>query len=108
MRFCSDDTIIVDAGANIGAFTLFAARRAPAAKIVAVEPFPKTHARLTKTIAQNRLEDRVMTREWALAREDASRTMDDGDGVSQSRGMLPEGMLAGLSVEDRFAEHSSG
>jgi FkbM family methyltransferase len=94
-----DDAVIIDAGANIGVFTLYAARRAPAARIVSVEPFPETHARLTETIARNKLRDRVVTREWALARHDARRTMVDGHGISQSRGMLPVGAAGGRAVD---------
>jgi FkbM family methyltransferase len=40
------DPIIIDAGANIGLFTLFALSSAPTATIHAFEPAPKTFARL--------------------------------------------------------------
>jgi len=43
---------IVDAGANIGAFSLYSARQAPRATIYALEPLPSTRARLTDTIGQ--------------------------------------------------------
>ncbi len=36
---------IIDAGANIGSFSLLAARVAPEARIIALEPFPATRAR---------------------------------------------------------------
>jgi FkbM family methyltransferase len=93
-----DDAVIVDAGANIGAFTAFAARRAPRAKIVSIEPFPTTRAKLERTIARNGLGTRVVVRDWALARSDSSRVMDDGAGPSQSRGMLPRGAGRGVPV----------
>ena len=92
------DAVIVDAGANIGAFTTFAARRAPLAKIVAVEPFPSTRAKLERTVARNGLDSRVVVRDWALARFDSSRAMDDADAPSQSRGMLPPGAERGVLV----------
>jgi FkbM family methyltransferase len=80
---------IVDAGANIGAFSLRAAREAPAARIIALEPFPATWSRLREHIGRNHLEGRVACRPWALGGSDAVRRMDDaGDGPSQSRGLL--------------------
>lgn len=44
---------IIDAGANIGAFSLFQAARSPKISIVAVEPFPETFQRLKNAIEQN-------------------------------------------------------
>src|SRR5919106_4375067 len=43
------DRVIVDAGANIGLFTCFAAARAPQARVHAIEPFPATYDRLVET-----------------------------------------------------------
>jgi FkbM family methyltransferase len=96
----SSDRVIVDAGANIGAFSLYAARRAPLAKIVALEPFPETRRLLTKTVAANKLADRVEIRDWALAGDDSRRMMDlgTGDEPSQSRGMFPAGAQDGVAV----------
>lgn len=82
-----DCRTIVDAGANIGAFSLYAARTAPAAHIVALEPFPSTHARLLAHVERNGLNDRVACRPWALAAADGARRMDDSSGPSQSRGL---------------------
>src|SRR3974390_562522 len=53
------DNTIVDVGANIGIFTLYAAREAPAAKIVALEPFPDTRERLVELVEGNGLSGRV-------------------------------------------------
>lgn len=50
---------LLDVGANIGAFSVFAARQLPKAQIVAVEPFPDTYARLAQTIERNGLNSRV-------------------------------------------------
>jgi FkbM family methyltransferase len=91
---------IIDAGANIGAFSLFAARAAAGARIIALEPFPATRARLEAHLARNALGERVACRPWALGRADGSRRMNDSGGPSQSRGLfaaeLPEG---GVPVE---------
>ena len=44
------DTVIVDAGANIGSFSLYALATAPAARVVAIEPFPSTFDRLRRLL----------------------------------------------------------
>lgn len=93
-------TTIVDAGANIGAFSLFAARRAPRATIHALEPFPSTRARLAETIAQNHLGSRVRAYELALAdgaEGGPARHMSE-DGPSQSRGTMPEAVAGSVAV----------
>lgn len=45
----------VDAGANIGLFSLFVAKFAPQAKVFAFEPNPKTFSALTQSISANGL-----------------------------------------------------
>jgi FkbM family methyltransferase len=77
-EYCVDPEarVIVDAGANIGAFSLFAAFRAPGASIVSIEPSKPTFDCLNHNIAQNNLGDRVATRNWALAGRDAMRRME--------------------------------
>lgn len=47
--------IIVDVGANIGAFTVLVAKKFPGAKIVAVEPEPENVRLLKRNIALNKL-----------------------------------------------------
>lgn len=51
---------IVDVGAHVGTFTLWAALRAPRARILSVEPNPNTFAFLQRNVADNGLTDRVM------------------------------------------------
>jgi FkbM family methyltransferase len=87
--------LIVDAGANIGTFSLFAAREAAKARIIALEPFPVTRARLEGHVARNQLGERVACRPWALGRADAARRMDDSSEISQSRGLCGEGTTGG-------------
>ncbi len=100
-RVPHDCRTIVDAGANIGAFSLLAARDAPGARIVALEPFPSTRARLEETVRRNALEGRVACRPWALGRADAPRHMDDADGIAgHSRSLATEGSpTQGVLVE---------
>ncbi len=70
-----DDRVIVDAGANIGLFTCFAAVRAPRATIHAIEPFPDTFRRLRDVIRSNALDGRVIAHPVALSSETGVRTM---------------------------------
>jgi FkbM family methyltransferase len=70
----SDQTII-DAGANIGLFALYAAREAPESKILAIEPFPATFERLEQAIGQHGLNGRVECLNCALCGSDKPRTM---------------------------------
>ena len=42
----SSDQVILDAGANVGLFTCWAAHKNPTAAIVAIEPFPRNLERL--------------------------------------------------------------
>ncbi len=51
---------ILDGGANIGAFTLFAKRLYPAAKIVCVEPDPDNHSVLEHNLKLNGIDDCVV------------------------------------------------
>ena len=90
----------MDAGANIGAFSLFSARRAPNATIHALEPFPSTRARLAQTLDQNGLNSRVKVYEIALADPGsggASRHMSN-EGPSQSRGTTAEAVAGSVAV----------
>jgi FkbM family methyltransferase len=57
--------IIVDAGAHIGAFSLFAAAKSHA-HIYAIEPVPSNFEILQKNIALNHLENRITACEIAL------------------------------------------
>jgi len=73
--------VIVDIGANSGMFSLYAARQAPAARIVAVEPFPDTRAQLQELVDANHLRDRVTILECAVTSSTAERTMDSATGI---------------------------
>lgn len=86
----ADARCIVDLGANWGAFTLYAAGRAPAARIFAVEPHPHEHPRLVRNVAHNGLGARVTVWQHAVAAEPGTRWMDaDPAHPSPSRGIHP-------------------
>ncbi len=81
----SIETLIVDAGANIGFFTLFAARESPHAKIYSIEPFPESYERLCHNVKTNRLDDRVTCLNCALGRSSETRMMELSGTRSQAR-----------------------
>lgn len=62
-----DDCLILDAGANVGAFTLYALLRAPRALVVAIEPAPDSCARVREMVKRNGFEARCEIHEKALA-----------------------------------------
>jgi FkbM family methyltransferase len=92
---------IVDAGANIGLFSLFAAVTAPAARVLALEPFPATYDRLSRNIRANSLHERVTCLPLALAGHNGTRVMDGRPTIgSQFRSLQPqENGTASVAVE---------
>ncbi|MBN6041292.1 FkbM family methyltransferase [Amycolatopsis sp. 195334CR] len=67
-----DDPVVVDAGANVGLFSLYLKSRYPRARVLAVEPVPSTFRALRANLAHHGHED-VVTREVALgARREAA------------------------------------
>jgi FkbM family methyltransferase len=93
---------IVDAGANIGTFVLYAARKAPQSSIHALEPFPSTYQRLLETLRLNDLEQRVTVYPIGLSGDDSTRFMPEV-GPSQSRGTRTDGV--GVPVTTQTLEH---
>src|SRR6266699_2559349 len=66
-RFLRPGDTFVDVGANIGLFTLIAARLVgPQGRVLSFEPTPETFARLTKNVQTNRLEN-VSCQQLALS-----------------------------------------
>jgi FkbM family methyltransferase len=53
------DETIIDCGANIGVFALYAATKAPGSRVFAVEPFPSTFRELCENVRLNCLDGRV-------------------------------------------------
>lgn len=97
-RVDSTDRVIVDLGANIGIFTLYAARRAPQANIFSVEPFPSTFRRLLATVGDHHLDDRVTCLNVAAAGSSATRLMPEAAVPSQRRALSPVDFSANAST----------
>ena len=87
----ADCATIVDAGANIGMFAVWAARTLPNARIISLEPFPQTFQQLEKNIRDNSLEGRIHAVQQALADTSGVRQMI-AFGESPTNRMILHGM----------------
>jgi FkbM family methyltransferase len=93
------DEVVVDCGANIGVFSLYAASCAPRSRIFAVEPFPSTFQELRDNIALNRLDRRVNCLAVALSETDGSVNMYAATHVpSQAREVIRPSLPDTISV----------
>lgn len=75
-------SVVWDVGANVGLYTLAAARRA--AEVVAFEPLPRNVALLRRHVAMNRLTN-VQIVEAAVGRNDGEARLAEGDSPSEAR-----------------------
>jgi FkbM family methyltransferase len=99
------DRVILDVGANVGLFTLYAARCAPQAHIVALEPFPATFDRLLTMVRDHHLETRVTCLNCAATGASGVRVMRDLHVPSQRRSLMPpENGASGTQVSGRTLE----
>ncbi len=98
------DQRILDLGANIGAFSLFAANRAPQAHIVAVEPFPETFRKFVAMLEENQLTHRVTAISAALTGSDREVHINDSPGMdSQFRNVSNRGLsVTGISLSSLY------
>lgn len=87
----SSDRVIIDAGANVGFFSVYAAAQNPKCRVWAIEPFAATFERLVETVAINGFKDRVSCHRLALAGSRASRLMTSSAAASQLMSLLPSG-----------------
>ena len=85
------DRVIVDAGANIGLFSCFAAASLPECRVYSVEPFPPTYGRLEAHVKSKGLSSRVRCFQKALAGEPGHVTMATGGNASQMVHIVQEG-----------------
>ncbi len=92
------EKVIVDAGANVGFFTLWAARRAPQARILSIEPVPETQERLRENVRRNGLDGRVTCIQCALGGMAELRMVKVGLAKSQARRVLAYDPGAGAAV----------
>jgi len=95
------DRVIVDVGANIGLFTLYAAREAPEAHIVTIEPFPATCRSLMELVDRNRLGDRVTVLNCAVAGSSGVGAMDCAPQMPSQYRRVYSSTTVGLNANHR-------
>ncbi len=82
LHFLRPEDLFVDIGANVGAYTVLAAK-AVGARVVAVEPIAQTAAHLQANLALNGIQDRVDLCQVALGRMSGTlRMTQDADTVN--------------------------
>jgi len=82
---------ILACGANVGIFSVWAARLRPEARIMELEPFPATFAALDANIRDNRLEDRVHAVPVGLAARSGDRRIGTA-GESPNKKLVLDGV----------------
>jgi FkbM family methyltransferase len=97
----SSDRVIIDVGANIGLFTLYAARQAPQAGIIAIEPFPDTCRALLDLVDRNCLRDRVTVLDCAVAGASGTGMMDSAAGIPSQYRRIYSATTSTLNVRHR-------
>ncbi len=95
------DLAIVDVGANIGIFTVYAAREAPNAKIIAIEPFPDTCRRLQTQLVSNHIANRVTVLNVAVDEESGTREMDSAERIPSQYRRIASDATATLNARHR-------
>ncbi len=71
----ASDRLIIDAGANIGAFTLYALQAAPKAHVIAIEPAPDSCNRIRAMLRAHNLQSRCTLYQAALAAANGETTI---------------------------------
>jgi len=95
------DRVILDIGANIGLFTIYAARQAPSSRVIAVEPFPDTCERLHRHIDENNVSNRVIVLNCAVAAERGRGAMDSAGGIPSQYRRIDSADTAMLNAKHR-------
>jgi FkbM family methyltransferase len=91
----------LDIGANQGLFSLIAARNPACKAIIALEPVPDTHARLTRNLALNGALDRAQALKFGLSDRDGTRliaTCNAHSGVATLEGHLTSRLPSATSI----------
>ncbi len=96
----SSDRVIVDAGANIGAFSLYALQNAPQATLIAIEPAPDSCKRLRSMLRANGLESRYTLYEAALGERQGETTIQLAGVGSQFRRTGVSGQRVAMETLD--------
>src|ERR1051325_7328262 len=90
------DHLIVDAGANIGAFSLYALLHSPDCRVLAIEPSPASLERLRAVLKAHQVDSRCTIVHGALGSSEGVTTIADREGSQFRRtgcGGIPVPML---------------
>ncbi len=68
-------SVAIDIGANIGTFSILAAKQHPAVKVYAFEPFAENVTMLKKNVALNKLEEQVAVFQSGIANKKGKREL---------------------------------
>jgi FkbM family methyltransferase len=98
---------VVDVGANIGAFSLFAASRMPDATVYSFEPGDTAYQLLTKNIEHNQFSGRILAFNEAVAGIGGERTFMNS-GTASSRSSLFEDEFLNTSPTDAVKVNARG
>jgi FkbM family methyltransferase len=109
-----DGGVVVDIGANVGVFTVKAARAANEVRVISYEPFPSNFDRLVKNIKANTLDKTVLPVCSAVSGSHKPVTLyyseKDSGGVSVHAGHLMPGAnsvtVPAVTLSDIFSNHS--
>ena len=75
-RVLASDALIVDAGANIGCFSIYAVSKAPRGHVFALEPSSRNFQRLAENIGLNRLDARITALPVGVAGRTGTQELD--------------------------------
>jgi FkbM family methyltransferase len=103
----SSDRLIVDAGANIGAFTLYALQASSQAKVIAIEPAPDSCDRVRSMLRDHKLESRCTLHEAALAGVAGETTIELEVGSQFRRSGHSGKRVAGITLNSLIPPHET-
>jgi FkbM family methyltransferase len=103
-----DGWIIIDIGAGLGDFTVYAARRNPHGRVYAYEPFPESVDLLKHNLALNNV-TQVEIQTVAVAGQSGTLTLNVGDAEAVQHSTMLGGAhtieVAAVTLEQIFATH---
>lgn len=113
LRNVRDGATVVDIGANIGVFSMKAARAAKNVKVFSYEPFPQSFTGLTENIRLNNLEKSIMPVNKAVAGRRGELELffrpNDSGGVSMyqlgDKSELHSIKVPAVTLEDIFSDN---
>lgn len=85
------ESVILDLGANVGFFALYAATNAPQARVVSIEPVPSTFQRLARHLELNSLNGRVSALNGAVGGHTGKRFIALENVPAGQRRLLADG-----------------